>query len=83
MDRRTSAQAADHVDRAPHATDQRRIVLRPTASAQDSVVGALGPLLGGLEEAARGLTAEQQSMIAEYLERAAQVVEGFTRPVGG
>lgn len=72
-----------HVARAPHATDRRRVVLHPTASAQQSVAHALGPLLGGLEEAAAGLSDEQREMVAQYLERAAQVVEAFTRPGAG
>lgn len=69
-----------HVVRQAHGTDHRRVVLHASPSAHQAVLAALSPMLQGLEAAAADLDGAQQAVLADYLDRAAQVMEEFTGP---
>jgi DNA-binding MarR family transcriptional regulator len=69
---------AGHVRRVPHPQDRRRIVLEPTPSAVEQVLGELAPLFTRLDALAGQFTPAEQAAIARYLRRAAEHLDSFT-----
>lgn len=70
-------ETAGHLDRAPHPTDRRRVLLTPTGSATAEVVGALAPLLGAIAALVDGLTAEEQVTVERFLRGATDAIHSF------
>lgn len=68
---------AGHVRRERHATDRRRVVVRPTDSARRAVVEVLGPLLVDMELVAGEFTPEEAAVVVRYLHRTAEVMERY------
>jgi DNA-binding MarR family transcriptional regulator len=62
---------AGHVTRAPHRTDRRRTVVRPTEHARAEIVKALLPLIAAVDDAASGLDEGEQAVVVRFLSRAA------------
>jgi DNA-binding MarR family transcriptional regulator len=70
-----------HVQRRPHASDRRRQVVEPTSEGLAAVYGQLRPMLEGLDEIARSLSADERAVVAGYLTRAAEVLRRSAEPI--
>lgn len=70
-------EAAGHVDRRPHPTDRRRLVVVPTGTAGALAYGAGRPMFEGLERAAADLSPAERAVVARYLDRAIAVLRAF------
>ncbi|MCX5387425.1 MarR family winged helix-turn-helix transcriptional regulator [Streptomyces sp. NBC_00083] len=64
-------QEAGHVTRAPHHTDRRRTVVKPTPRARDEIIAALTPLIGAVENAASALSEDELATVVNFLNQAA------------
>lgn len=66
-----------HLERHRDPVDRRRVSLRASPSAVQSVVGELGPLLAAMDALAGEFTEAEQQVIAAYLRAAGERVRGF------
>jgi DNA-binding MarR family transcriptional regulator len=73
-------EAMGHVERRPHPSDRRRLVVVPTEHARREAAGALQPLIDGLDEVAAGMTEAEQEVVRRYLERAAAAMRDYRPP---
>ncbi|CAN5281152.1 hypothetical protein BH11ACT3_BH11ACT3_18370 [soil metagenome] len=58
-----------HVSRAVHPTDRRGVVVTAEGASIQRVMGMLLPMISDVDAALDGFDAEQQAIIADYLER--------------
>jgi DNA-binding MarR family transcriptional regulator len=58
-----------HIERRPHPTDRRALILMPTASADDDVRAALADAHERMLAVAQSLTAEERSVVVGFLDR--------------
>jgi DNA-binding MarR family transcriptional regulator len=58
-----------HIERRPHPTDRRALILMPTASADDDVRAALADAHERMLAVARSLTPEERDVIVGFLDR--------------
>jgi DNA-binding MarR family transcriptional regulator len=74
-----------HLQRAPHPSDGRRRIVRPTDSAHRDVLAALGPLITGIGAVTDGLDAEASATVLRFLREVCAVLEQFAAggPDGG
>ena len=70
-------EAAGHVERHRHPTDRRRLTVEPTQHAVREVLGALRPLLEGLEEAAGELSPDERRATTRYLRRVSGILRDY------
>lgn len=70
-------EAAGHVERRPHPTDRRRLVVEPTPHAVEEVLGVIRPLVAGLDAVAEELTPEERRAVARYLRRVSEVLGDY------
>ena len=63
--------SSGHVQRHPHDSDRRRVVLRHTPKAENDLWQALGPLLGDLSAVLAGYSERDRATIAGFLREAA------------
>ena len=70
-------ESAGHVERRPHPSDRRRLVVVPTERADEAGGEAFAPLAAGLEEAGADLTADERAAVARYLDRAMEAINSF------
>ena len=68
---------AGHVVREGHPFDRRSALLRLTPAAVELLSTFLAPLVEELDDAAAGLSDEEQAAIERYLERVASATEAF------
>jgi DNA-binding MarR family transcriptional regulator len=73
-------EAAGHVERRPHPSDRRRLVVVPTERAGETAYATGAPVFEGLEAAAADLTPEERGAVARYLNRAIAVLQSFGDP---
>ena len=66
-----------HLQRAPHPSDGRRRVVRPTDSGQRDVLAALNPLIAGIGAITDGLDAEESATVLRFLRDVTAVLEQF------
>lgn len=74
-------EAAGHVERRPHPTDRRRLVVEPTRHAVEEVLGVIRPLVASLDAVAEELTPDERRAVARYLRRVSEVL-GSSGPDG-
>lgn len=65
-----------HIERQPHPTDRRALILVPTPSADRDVRAALSGSHERMLEVAESLTPEERGVVVEFLERMAAAVSG-------
>ncbi len=70
-------EAAGHVERRPHPTDRRRLVVEPTPHAVEEVLGVIRPLVASLDGVAEELTSDERRSVARYLERVSEVLSSY------
>jgi DNA-binding MarR family transcriptional regulator len=72
-------EANHHLDREPHPTDRRRVVLRATDAGRGHVMRQLGPLLAALGAVAYDLTPEDAVVVERYLRDVEAVFRRFSQ----
>lgn len=70
-------EAAGHVERRPHPSDRRRLIVAPTARASDEAYRAIAPFLEELDAAEADLSADEREVIARYLDRVTSALSSF------
>ena len=70
-------EAAGHVERRPHPTDRRRLVVEPTQHAVEEVLGVIRPLVASLDAVAEELTPDERRAVARYLNRVSEVQSSY------
>jgi len=70
-------EAAGHLTRRPHPADRRRQTLDVTPAGSQQVMGALGPLLGLLEENSQRLTEPERRIVTRHLRDEADAYRTF------
>jgi DNA-binding MarR family transcriptional regulator len=70
-------EAAGHVERRPHPTDRRRLVVRPTPHAVREVLGEIRPLVAELDAVAGEFAPEERRAVARYLRRVTEVLGAY------
>jgi len=68
---------AGHLERHRDTHDRRRVSLRASSSAMQSVIGELAPLLASLDSLAGDFSPAEQEVIARYLRAAAERIRHF------
>jgi DNA-binding MarR family transcriptional regulator len=76
-------QDAGHLERAPHPTDGRRVVLALTDSARAEVGAALAPLLARIADVVGGFDADEQRAITRFLTAATAAMADFAEAPTG
>ncbi len=69
------------VKRTPHPTDRRQIILEPLPEARKKVVALYEPLRQGMMALTDSYSDEQLAIIADYLERATEVIVEATQHI--
>jgi DNA-binding MarR family transcriptional regulator len=64
-----------HVERQPHPTDRRALVIVPTLSSDEEVRATLGAMHSRMLEVTESLSAEDAATIAGFLERMSAAVD--------
>ncbi|GAA4063002.1 hypothetical protein GCM10022282_25600 [Agromyces indicus] len=67
-----------HVERRPHPTDRRALVIAPTIASDDEVRATLGEMHRRMIEVAEGLEAEQAGTVLYFLERMRDAVDSVS-----
>lgn len=68
-----------HLQRRPHPSDRRRVVLQATDDATARLIGALGPLFAELDALAAALPPEDRPVVVRFLRDAAERMERWAR----
>ncbi|MCA1655852.1 MAG: MarR family transcriptional regulator [Pseudonocardiaceae bacterium] len=71
-------ESAGHVERHPHPTDRRRVVVELTAWGRDNALTLLGPLLARYDRVAAAL-GENATVVTNYLRAVAEEQRTFCR----
>ncbi|GMA28530.1 MarR family winged helix-turn-helix transcriptional regulator [Arenivirga flava] len=64
-----------HVEREPHPTDRRALVIVPTLTSDEEVRATLGRMHGRMLEIAESLPPEEAAVIAQFLDRMSDAVD--------
>jgi len=64
-----------HVERAPHPSDRRKLVVRITPHARDEAMIHIGPLRDELVALAERLTPSERDVVGRFLDGAVDIVE--------
>jgi DNA-binding MarR family transcriptional regulator len=67
-----------HVERRPHPTDRRALVIAPTIDSDDEVRATLGDMHRRMIEVAESLDAEEGAAVLRFLERMRAAVDSVT-----
>ena len=70
-------EAAGHVERRPHPTDRRRLVVEPTPHAVEEVLGVIRPLVANLDAVAGEFAPDERRVVARYLNRVSEVLASY------
>ena len=71
-------EAMGHVERRPHPTDRRRLVVEPTAHAVEEVLGVIRPLVTGIDAVAEELSPDEQRVVLNYLSRVSGILRDYS-----
>lgn len=71
-----------HLQRAPHPTDGRRRIVRPTDQAHRDVRAALQPMITDISHITEGLDAAASATVLQFLHQVCTVLEHFKRDGG-
>ncbi|GAB2844720.1 MarR family winged helix-turn-helix transcriptional regulator [Microbacterium insulae] len=69
-----------HVTRQAHPTDRRGILVVPTESSRRRALSTLMPMIMGIDAELDAFSADEQSIITEYLERVVAVYRSHIGP---
>jgi DNA-binding MarR family transcriptional regulator len=69
-----------HVERRPHPTDRRALVIAPTIGSDDEVRATLGEMHRRMIEVAEGLEAQQAETVLYFLESMRDAVDSVNEP---
>ena len=67
-----------HVERRPHPTDRRALVIAPTIASDDEVRATLGDMHRRMIEVAEGLGADEAGTVLYFLERMRDAVDSVS-----
>ncbi|GGI43725.1 DNA-binding MarR family transcriptional regulator [Agromyces flavus] len=67
-----------HVERRPHPTDRRALVIAPTISSDDEVRATLGEMHRRMIDVAEGLAPEEAVTVLDFLERMRSAVDSVS-----
>jgi len=67
-----------HLERAPHPTDRRRVLLKRTAKADEDLRGEIAPMATEILELAVGFTDEERQAIGRFLDGFIAIIERTT-----
>ena len=67
-----------HLERTPHPTDRRRVLLKRTAKADADLRGEIAPMATEILELAAGFTDEERPAISHFLDRFIATIERTT-----
>lgn len=70
-------EAMGHVERRPHPTDRRRLVVEPTVHAVEEVLGVIRPLVAGIDAVAEELSPDEQRVVLDYLSRVSGILRNY------
>lgn len=70
-------EAMGHVERRPHPTDRRRLVVEPTPHAVEEVLGVIRPIVADLDAVAEDLTPDERQVVVRYLSRVSGVMGSY------
>jgi len=73
-------EAAGHISRERHATDGRRLLIRPLETSVERVSRQIAPFISAVEQVASTLDAEQRRTITDFLD---QVIACYDRTIQG
>jgi DNA-binding MarR family transcriptional regulator len=74
--------AVGHVSRVPNPADRRGILVVPAPESVQRAMGALLPMIRGIDTVLADFDAEQQAVIVDYLSRVVEVYRSHL-PAGG
>ena len=66
-----------HVERRPHPTDRRRLVVVPTPQAEAAAYDALAEMIDGMAAAGERLTPEERAIVSRYLDDVTSVLRAY------
>lgn len=66
-------EAVGHVERRPHPTDRRSVMIVPNPGSVHQALGVLMPMIGGLDSALDDFCADERAVITRYLESAVAI----------
>jgi DNA-binding MarR family transcriptional regulator len=64
-----------HLERAPHPTDRRRIMLKRTQKADDDLTEEIGPMALEILELAEGMSDEDRQAVGRFLDGFIGIIE--------
>lgn len=70
-------EAAGHVERRPHPTDRRRLVVEPTRHAVEEVLSVIRPMVASLDSVAEELRPDEREIVSRYLSRVSEVMGSY------
>jgi DNA-binding MarR family transcriptional regulator len=70
-----------HVERRPHPTDRRALVIVPTIASDSEVRATLGDMHRRMMEVAESLSAEEAATVLEFLDRMREAVDSVREDV--
>ena len=73
---------SNHVERLPHPTDRRALVIAPTITSDDEVRATLGDMHRRMIEVAEGLEPDEAVAVLDFLDRMREAVDSVSE-VGG
>ncbi len=74
---------AGHVQRQPHPSDGRRIVVAPTRQGESTMLEQLEPMVTGLDALEAALDAAQREVVQDYLAGVLAVMDAVGQSAGG
>lgn len=72
--------ASGHVNRKPHPTDRRSVVVVPTAESDNEVRATLGGMHRRMMAVAEGLSAEEARVVVDFLGRMTRALQAEQAP---
>jgi DNA-binding MarR family transcriptional regulator len=72
-----------HLERRPHPSDRRRLLVHVTPHARDEVMRHVMPLVQDIRALASGFSDEERATIGRYLDGLIAVIERHARDDGG
>jgi DNA-binding MarR family transcriptional regulator len=69
-------EASGHVQRAPHPSDRRRVVVTQTQKAFDDVAREIAPMAQKILELAESLGDEERQAVGRFLDGFIEIIEG-------
>ncbi|WP_171162457.1 MarR family winged helix-turn-helix transcriptional regulator [Streptomyces sp. I05A-00742] len=70
---------AGHASRQPHPSDRRKVLVTPAERWEEAAFEHIEPLVMGIGEIARSMTAQEQATVVAFLERAVAAYDRATK----